>query len=64
MQLSTEQRSSQNRFDDLNEKLRSCERERNDIRTRLAAELRSYQLGREEHNQELIQHSRGQEQET
>lgn len=31
------------RNDELNDKLRNCEIERNDLRTRLASELRNYQ---------------------
>lgn len=36
VQITNEQRSYQSKCDDLNDKLRSCERERNDLRTRLA----------------------------
>lgn len=48
MQLTADARSMQNRIDELNDKLRGIERERNDLRTRLANELRNYQLSKEE----------------
>lgn len=48
MQLTSDQRALQSKNDDLGAKLRNCERERNDLRTRLAAELRNYQVSREE----------------
>ena len=43
----------QTRIDDLSEKLRGCEIERNDLRTRCAADMRSHQLSMEEMNQKL-----------
>ena len=43
MQITQEQRILGQRNDELNDKLRNCEIERNDLRTRLASELRSYQ---------------------
>ena len=43
----------QSRVDDLGGKLRTCERERNDLRTRLAGELRTYQLAKDELHQKI-----------
>ena len=48
MQLTSDQRSSQVRTDELSERLRHCERERNDARTRLAGDLRKYQIHKDE----------------
>ena len=42
MQLTSDARNLQGRNDDLAERLRHCERERNDARTRLAADLRKF----------------------
>ena len=39
------------RIDELNDKMRVVERERNDLRTRLAGELRNYQISKEELSQ-------------
>ena len=43
----------QSRIDEVNDKMRIVERERNDLRTRLASELRSYQLSKEELMQKI-----------
>ena len=42
VQLNSDQRSMQSKIDDLHDRMRHCERERNDLRTRLAAELRNF----------------------
>ena len=46
--MTSDQRSSQVRTDELSERLRHCERERNDARTRLAGDLRKYQIHKDE----------------
>ena len=53
VQLNGDSRNMQTRIDDLGDKLRGCEIERNDLRTRLAADMRTNQLSMEEMNQKL-----------
>jgi hypothetical protein len=47
IQLTGDSRSMQSRIDELGERLRNCERERNDLRTRLAIELRNLSVNKE-----------------
>ena len=46
--MTADSRGMQALNDELADKLRSCERDRNDLRTRLATELRNYQIEKEE----------------
>jgi len=48
VQITGDSRAMGARIDELGEKLRNCERERNDLRTRLAQELRMFQGSKED----------------